>query len=87
MVPQMIPLELVPLYRKDTAPFQSWPEPHNHTEWSLNIRELTQAGNEIARLMLQNLGRELAGSHIGKRTDPFHSLRKSHISSLSYRSI
>ena len=83
----MIPLELVPLYRKDTAPFQSWPEPHNQTEWSLNIRELTQAGNEIARLMLQNLGRELAGSHIGKKTILLHTFQRTYSCTLPRRFI
>ncbi|KAK7680179.1 hypothetical protein QCA50_016688 [Cerrena zonata] len=61
----MLPLQLVTLYRKDAYLPQSWPIPHNQTEWSIFMTELVSSGNEISRLMLQQLGRELAGAHIG----------------------
>lgn len=62
----MLPLQLVTLYRKDAYLPQSWPIPHNQTEWSIFMTELVASGNEIARLSLRELARELPGAHIGQ---------------------
>ncbi|THH26384.1 hypothetical protein EUX98_g7799 [Antrodiella citrinella] len=61
----MIPLQKVILYSPDSYPNRFWTLPRNTTEWSIMMTELTQGGNEIARLMLQALPSSLPGAHIG----------------------
>ncbi|CAL1699732.1 unnamed protein product [Somion occarium] len=61
----MIPLQLTILYRADGYLTRFWTAPHNQTEWSVYMTELVASGNELARLMLQSLSRELPGAHIG----------------------
>lgn len=61
----MIPLEHVVLYRNDTYPNFYWTFAHNATDWSIMMNEMTTAGNELQRLMLQNLAPTLPGAHIG----------------------
>ena len=63
----MIPLEDNILYSANSYPNMYWSFPRNTTEWSLFITELTTAGNEIAKLMLQNLAPTLPGAHIGSQ--------------------
>ncbi|KAH8092197.1 GDSL lipase/esterase [Cristinia sonorae] len=61
----MIPLQKVILYSATSYPNRFWTGPRNTTEWSVGMTELTQSGNEIAKLMLQALPRSLPGAHIG----------------------
>lgn len=61
----MIPLEHVILYRNVTYPNRYWTAPHNATEWSVFMKELTTTGNALAQLMLAALPSELPGAHIG----------------------
>ena len=62
----MIPLETTPLYSANSYPSLYWTAPRNTTEWSVFMKELTTAGNEIARLQLQLLAPTLHGAHIGQ---------------------
>ena len=62
----MIPLETTPLYSADSYPNRYWTAQRNTTEWSVFMRELTTAGNAIARLQLQLLAPTLYGAHIGE---------------------
>ncbi|KAH8117616.1 GDSL lipase/acylhydrolase [Phellopilus nigrolimitatus] len=61
----MIPLENTILYSNVTYPNRYWTYPHNATEWSLFMTELTTAGNALARLMLRDVASSLSGAHIG----------------------
>lgn len=61
----MIPLQDTILYNTDSYPSRYWTFQRNSTEWSVFMTELTTAGNEIAKLMLQNLAPTLPGAHIG----------------------
>lgn len=61
----MIPLEHTVLYRNDTYPNFYWTFAHNATDWSIMMNEMTTTGNELARLMLQNLAPTLPGAHVG----------------------
>ena len=38
----------------------------NATAWHLGMKELTSAGNEIAKLLLEDLVPSLEGAHVGK---------------------
>ena len=66
----MIPLETTPLYSADSYPNRYWTAQRNTTEWSVFMKELTTAGNEIARLQLQLLAPTLHGAYIGKPPGP-----------------
>jgi len=61
----MIPLQNTILYSANSYPNRYWTAPHNATEWSVFMTELTTSGNEIAKLMLQALPASLPGAHIG----------------------
>ncbi|TBU30111.1 hypothetical protein BD311DRAFT_864315 [Dichomitus squalens] len=61
----MIPLETTPLYAPDSYLNLYWDSQRNTTEWSVFMRELTTAGNAIARLELQLIAPTLHGAHIG----------------------
>ncbi|KAJ3485850.1 hypothetical protein NLI96_g4673 [Meripilus lineatus] len=61
----MIPLQHVPLYSADSYPNRFWTAPRNTTEWSVFMTELVNSGNEIAKLMLQDLPSTLRAAHIG----------------------
>jgi len=65
LLQNMLPLERVPLYAADSYPNRYWTGPRNTTEWHLFMRELTYAGNGIAKLMLQALPASLPGAHVG----------------------
>ena len=43
-----------------------WTLQRNTTEWNLMMKELSTAGNEIAKLMLQLLPASTPGAHIGQ---------------------
>ncbi|PIL25383.1 hypothetical protein GSI_13273 [Ganoderma sinense ZZ0214-1] len=61
----MIPLETTPLYSANSYPSLYWTVQRNTTEWSVFMKELTTAGNAIARLQLELLAPTLHGAHIG----------------------
>ncbi|KAI0077356.1 carbohydrate esterase family 16 protein [Panus rudis PR-1116 ss-1] len=61
----MIPLQDTILYSPNSYPNRFWDLPRNTTEWSLTMTELTTSGNEIAKLMLQDLAPKLHGAHLG----------------------
>ncbi|PIL25384.1 hypothetical protein GSI_13274 [Ganoderma sinense ZZ0214-1] len=61
----MVPLETTPLYSADSYPNKYWTAQRNTTEWSVFMKELTTAGNAIARLQLQLLAPTLDGAHLG----------------------
>ena len=65
-IPQMVPLEAAPLYLVNSYPNHYWTAPRNTTEWHQFVKELTNAGNAIARLKLQLLAPTLSGAHIGE---------------------
>ena len=65
-MPQMVPLEAAPLYLVNSYPNHYWTAPRNTTEWHQFVKELTNAGNAIARLKLQLLAPTLSGAHIGE---------------------
>ena len=62
----MIPLEKTILYSADSFPNFYWDLPRNTTEWNLFITEMSQAGNAISRLMLENKAKNLTDAHLGK---------------------
>lgn len=62
----MIPLEQTILYSPRFYPNRFWTAERNSTEWSVFMNELTNSGNEIAKLMLQQLAPTLHGAHLGK---------------------
>ena len=64
----MIPLETTILYSADSYPNRYWTAQRNTTEWNVFMKELTTAGNAIARLQLQALAPTLHGAHVGKLT-------------------
>ena len=68
----MIPLENTPLYAPDSYLNLYWDSVRNTTEWSVFMKELTTAGNAIARLQLQLLAPTLHGAHIGEPY-PWHA--------------
>jgi len=61
----MIPLEKTILYAPDSYPNRYWTAQRNTTDWSILMRELTQSGNAISKLMLQALPASLPGAHVG----------------------
>lgn len=61
----MIPLQQTILYSPRFYPNRFWTAERNSTEWSLFMTELTTSGNEIAKLMLQQLAPTLHGAHLG----------------------
>ncbi|KII92682.1 carbohydrate esterase family 16 protein [Plicaturopsis crispa FD-325 SS-3] len=61
----MIPLEHTILYSNESYFNVYWSDPRNSTAWSVSMRELTQTGNAIAKLLLQALAPTLPGAHIG----------------------
>lgn len=61
----MLPLNLTPLYSRDSYPNIFWDLERNTTEWNIFMAELVLSGNEIASLMLANLPRSLPGATIG----------------------
>lgn len=67
----MIPLQDVVLYSNVTYPNKFWTDAHNATDWSIMMTEMTTSGNEIAKLMLQNLALNLHDAHIGSWTALF----------------
>ena len=66
----MIPLETTILYSADSYPNRYWTAERNTTEWNVFMKELTTAGNAIARLQLQLLAPTLHGAHIGEPPGP-----------------
>jgi hypothetical protein len=64
---QMIPLETVPIYSANSYPNRFWTLPRNTTEWSLFMREMVLSGNQLTKLLLQDLAPKLPGAHVGKR--------------------
>ena len=67
---QMVPLEMTPLYSANSYPNKYWTAQRNTTEWSVFMKELTTAGNAIARLQLQLLAPTLHGAHVGEPPIP-----------------
>ncbi|KAL1672737.1 hypothetical protein EV122DRAFT_294661 [Schizophyllum commune] len=61
----MIPLEYAPMYLPDAYPNKFTTEIKNATAWHLGMKELTSAGNEIAKLLLEDLVPSLEGAHVG----------------------
>lgn len=61
----MLPLNLTPLYSRDSYPNIFWDLERNTTEWNIFMTELVRAGNEIAALMLAALPPSLPEAHIG----------------------
>ncbi|TCD67365.1 hypothetical protein EIP91_010201 [Steccherinum ochraceum] len=61
----MLPLDKTVLYSVDSYPNLYWTLQRNTTEWNLMMKELSTAGNEIAKLMLQLLPASTPGAHIG----------------------
>ena len=68
----MITLETTPLYAPESYLNLYWDSVRNTTEWSVFMKELTTAGNAIARLQLQLLAHTLHGAHIGEPY-PWHA--------------
>lgn len=62
----MIPLQYTPHYSADAYPSYYYSRPRNTTEWNLFMTELVNGGNEISKLLLQNLPSTLPGAHIGE---------------------
>lgn len=62
----MIPLERVVLYSKNGYLTKFYPHAHNATEWSITMREMTKAGNDLTKLKLQILLPSLENAHVGK---------------------
>jgi hypothetical protein len=63
---QLIPLDLTILYAADSYPNKYWTAERNTTEWSVYMRELVRAGNQITQLELQALAPTMPGAHIGE---------------------
>lgn len=63
---QMIPLQKIPMYQPDAYPNRYWTAARNTTAWSLEMAELVNAGNTMARLMLKDLTPTLPGAHVGR---------------------
>ncbi|KAI0791061.1 GDSL lipase/acylhydrolase [Abortiporus biennis] len=61
----MIPLDHTILYSADSYPNRYWTADRNTTEWNVFMAELVGAGNELQKLMLQNLVPTLHGAHVG----------------------
>ncbi|KAL4254644.1 SGNH hydrolase superfamily protein [Abortiporus biennis] len=61
----MIPLDRTILYSADSYPNRFWTAERNTTEWNVFMSELVAAGNELQKLMLQNLAPTLPGAHVG----------------------
>ncbi|KAI5886450.1 uncharacterized protein SCHCODRAFT_02641780 [Schizophyllum commune H4-8] len=61
----MIPLEFAPMYLPDAYPNKFTTEIKNATAWHLGMKELTSAGNEIAKLLLEKFVPSLEGAHVG----------------------
>ncbi|KIY44129.1 hypothetical protein FISHEDRAFT_67800 [Fistulina hepatica ATCC 64428] len=61
----MIPLELTPLYAKNSYINRYWTDVRNTTAWHVSIRELALAGNALAELMLHTLVPSMPDAHIG----------------------
>ncbi|KAK7688808.1 hypothetical protein QCA50_008348 [Cerrena zonata] len=61
----MIPLQKVPMYQPNAYPNRYWTAARNTTAWSLEMAELVNAGNTMARLMLKELTPTLPGAHVG----------------------
>jgi hypothetical protein len=60
----MVPLNLSPLYSRDSYPNRFWYLEYNTTEWIIFMSELVLAGNELAHFMLEKLPRSLPGATI-----------------------
>ncbi|KAF8132832.1 carbohydrate esterase family 16 protein [Boletus edulis] len=60
----IIPLDLTILYSSDSYPNRYWTAQRNTTEWSVFMRELVRAGNQITLLELEALAPTLPGAHI-----------------------
>ena len=54
------------MYLPDAYPNKFTTEIKNATAWHLGMKELTTAGNEIAKLLLEDLVPSLEGAHVGK---------------------
>ena len=65
----MLPLQKIPMYQANAYPNRYWTAARNTTAWNLEMAELTNAGNTMARLMLKDLTPTLPGAHVGKSTD------------------
>ena len=63
--PQIVPLELVPMYTRDAYYNRYWTYARNSTAWSISIAGLAKAGNALASLQLQDLAPQLPGAHVG----------------------
>lgn len=74
--PQMIPLETTPLYSPDSYPNPLWTGPRDTVQWSIFMREVTTAGNAIARFELERLAPTLNGAHIGEPPKVLHEKRR-----------
>ena len=66
---QMLPLQKIPMYQANAYPNRYWTAARNTTAWNLEMAELTNAGNTMARLMLKDLTPTLPGAHVGKLND------------------
>ncbi|KAF5334163.1 hypothetical protein D9758_014836 [Tetrapyrgos nigripes] len=62
---QMIPLQHTILYAADSYPNRFWFTDRNTTAWSVQMTEQVEAGNELTKLMLQNLAPTLDDAHVG----------------------
>ncbi|KAF5336309.1 hypothetical protein D9758_014472 [Tetrapyrgos nigripes] len=60
----MIPLQHTILYAADSYPNRFWFTDRNTTAWSVQMTEQVEAGNELTKLMLQNLAPTLDGAHV-----------------------
>ena len=65
----MLPLQKIPMYQANAYPNRYWTAARNTTAWNLEMAELTNAGNTMARLMLKDLTPTLPGAHVGKLND------------------
>ncbi|KII92683.1 carbohydrate esterase family 16 protein [Plicaturopsis crispa FD-325 SS-3] len=61
----MVPLEHAILYSNQSYLNKYWFDPKNSTAWSVSMREMTQTGNALSKLLLQVLAPTLPGAHVG----------------------
>lgn len=61
----MLPLQNTILYSNYSYPNRYYVAPRNTTEWNVMMTEITNTGNLLSRMMLENLAYQLPGAHIG----------------------
>lgn len=63
----MVPLQRIPMYKKDAYLTTYWRIPNNMTEFSIFMESEVRSGNKISSLLLKDLATELDDAHIGKQ--------------------